>query len=428
MTDFETVARSVFRPHGDAEAEPPHGLTASEWDDLIRRTPGSVHPWLARCSKQRVEGDGEAPSHEAQSLLDAAYRGATLSHLQRQVLLGRLLPALDAGGVPFVVLKGAALAYLSFPEPALRPMHDVDLWTRPEYVDRAARIALQTGLRYPQRLRLRTPSAMRWEEAPTRVLETPGLPMIVELHGALRSLDVLSPDWMNQAWNRREPRALGVLTACVLHPEDMITHLVMHCTRFPHGLEAGLGPLVDIGFWLRSESSRISWADLLACWRRERIDAWGLLTLSLARDFVGAPVPPDVLDAARDLPRFTDMTEIARRMMLGRGLTLPPAMAHLLASTPRSRAAWLTRRLTAWYWEGPPGSRRTVRQTLRDGTHRMASDIRDKLPLYLRGLITGSLRGAGLRQRIELVRDRQRLERLIATVETTSDRSATRDH
>jgi hypothetical protein len=306
-------------------------------------------------------------------------------------------------------------------------MNDVDLWIPPEYIDRAAGAVLEAGLRYPARLRLRTRSALRHEDETSRTFETPGLRGMLELHSSLKSLEGLSREWMERAWDRREPRQLGDLTACVLHPEDMLTHLVIHGSRY-HGFGSGLRPLVDIGFWLRTESSRISWADLLSCWRQERIDVWTLLTLSLARDFVGAPVPPDILALARELPHFTEMREVARRLILATGLTLPPAMAFLVTSTARGRAEWLWHRLTTYYWQGPPGTRRTVAEVVRDGTGRMAADFRGKLPLYVRGLVGGTLRGSGLRRRTELALDRQSLERLMTIVETPRGPGVAQDH
>lgn len=359
------------------------------------------------------------------SVLPPPDRGTVIGRLQRQAMLRRLLPALEGAGVPVVVLKGAALAYLSYPDPSLRPMHDVDLWTRPEYIERAAGAALQIGLQYSARLRLRTPSALELRAATTRIFEAPGLPGILEVHSELKSLEGLSQEWMQRAWDRRERRTLGDLTACVLHPEDMLTHLSIHCSRF-HGFESGLRPLVDIGFWLRAESSRISWTDLLSSWQREHIDGWALLTLSLAHELAGAPVPADVLEAARGLPHFTETHAIARRLILATGATLPPGLAFLVTSTTRRRAAWLSRRLTAHYWQGPPGTRRTMAAVLRDGTQRIAADVRDKLPEYFRGLVTGTLRGAELRRRTELALDRQRLERLVAAVETTQGGGAQR--
>ena len=141
MAEWEGVLLDLLRPHPAPACAPPSEAT---WRELMRATPGSLHPWLAHGVEHRL-GPGAVPPDIAATLAQAR-RGAAVGHLRRQAVLRRLLPALDAAGVTAVVLKGGALAYLSYPEPSLRSMSDLDLWVAPADLDRAVAIAQAAGL------------------------------------------------------------------------------------------------------------------------------------------------------------------------------------------------------------------------------------------------------------------------------------------
>jgi hypothetical protein len=59
--------------------------------------------------------------------------------------LGRLLAALSQKRIPTLVLKGPALAKLLYPEPALRPMNDLDLVVHREHLAESVEIAMLLG-------------------------------------------------------------------------------------------------------------------------------------------------------------------------------------------------------------------------------------------------------------------------------------------
>ncbi len=65
--------------------------------------------------------------------------------LRHQQVLARTLDALDAGGVHPVLVKGTALAYSLYPDPALRSRGDTDLLIPPGNNDSVHRILLSLG-------------------------------------------------------------------------------------------------------------------------------------------------------------------------------------------------------------------------------------------------------------------------------------------
>jgi hypothetical protein len=389
-------------------------LSDSDWQQLLDATPGTMHPWLAYCIERRFAPE-QLPRSVSGALTEAR-RGAAVGHLRRQAVLRLLLPALESAGVTAVVLKGGALAHFAYPEPALRPMDDLDLWVRPGDLDKAVAAAGEAGLHYSSRYRDRTAAQRQESRVATRVLEHRQSNLAVEIHGALNSLRELSPAWHQRAWERRERRRLGDMQAWVMHPEDMLTHLALHCGRNDY-FRAGLRPILDVALLLGSDGSRIDWNRLLGDWDRERMAVWALLPVSIARDLLEAPVPAAVEEQIARMPGFDELRAAAAEQVYGAVHRLPPMVTYLVNSTPRERAAWIYTRFISWYWKGAPGVHRSAMQVLRDAGRRMAHDLRHRTGRYLQGLLGGQFWGGEFRRRRQVALGRKRLEDLVENVE-----------
>lgn len=410
MAEWQVLLAHVIRPGGAGAQAPLACPSPAEWSALIAGTPGALQPWLSYCVERRFAHE-PIPAAVADALA-LARRGAAVGHLRRQALVRRLLPALEAAGVTAVVLKGGALAYLSYPDPSLRAMDDLDLWVAPEDLDRAVQAATAVGVGYTSRHRDRGKAEKDPQQSSTRVLECPEYGLVVEVHGMLASLEGLSPQWLARAWSRRERRTLGDMLAWAMHPQDMLTHLAIHCSRH-HRFDSGLRPLLDIALWLRSDGAAIDWPLLLREWEQEHIVIWALLPIQLASELLGAAVPAEVARRIEQTPGFDELLETARPLVFGSLLTLPPTMARLASSTPRERVAWVFSRLTSWYWKGPPGAKRTAGQILLDALRRMGHDLRYKTGPYFRGMLEGHFWGADFRRRREVAVGRGRLTMLV---------------
>ena len=77
----------------------------------------------------------------------ASLRAHAALQLARQARLTRLLDQLAADDVTVIVFKGAHLAHVCNPDPALRPFVDVDLLIRPADADAARRVFERSGHR-----------------------------------------------------------------------------------------------------------------------------------------------------------------------------------------------------------------------------------------------------------------------------------------
>lgn len=82
---------------------------------------------------------------EAEDLLVDAHREALIWCLQLERRLLEVDDLLTGAGVPFVVVKGPAVAHLDRPDPGDRLWSDVDILVPPDHVDRAVALVLAQG-------------------------------------------------------------------------------------------------------------------------------------------------------------------------------------------------------------------------------------------------------------------------------------------
>ncbi len=170
--------------------------------------------------------------------------------------------------LPFLVLKGMALAYQVYPDPALRPMGDIDLYLRKEDIEPAASVLAQLGYQelYPEFRKERM--AFGGE----RIFLRPGNPP-VELHWSLEQFERL------KGILRIEEEALwessSLYTICgksfrALSPEHHLIALCIHL-GFVHRFE-GDRWFADIDRMIFTFGNTLSWESLFRTAR-----SWGVL-------------------------------------------------------------------------------------------------------------------------------------------------------
>jgi hypothetical protein len=161
--------------------------------------------------------------------LAASRRRTEMAWQALAVHLQRALAAIEAAGVRALVLKGAALALSHYPDPALRPMGDLDVLVPPSGWRTAAR-ALE---------------ALDWTMEDTAehgaAFAGPAGARL-ELHGALTTCPGLFPTTFDGLYARSAP--LGGLGGRRLGDEDALVHLALHAA-FQHGFRARLGQYLD---------------------------------------------------------------------------------------------------------------------------------------------------------------------------------------
>lgn len=121
-------------------------LTPQDWQTIGQLASShGVAPLLHYHANQHPWGES-LPGELCQALAREYYASAAQNALLIAEL-ERILGVLNNAGIPVVVLKGAHLAQAIYPDPALRPMHDLDLLVHPEHLFPAIKALKTIGYR-----------------------------------------------------------------------------------------------------------------------------------------------------------------------------------------------------------------------------------------------------------------------------------------
>jgi hypothetical protein len=180
----------------------------------------------------RIGGLAALPLALVDSLLEGNLQAVARAR-RLQETFGSVVLALRAAGVEVVALKGAVLAFFHYPDPALRPMGDLDLLLKdPRDLTRSTE-ALEGG---GWRALLDTPRHRVFGRPDERVArpaaEDPDNPIRVEIHTSFR-LPVLGRVYDASAALRGEAEArdLGGTRVNVAAGSALLTHLLFHAAE-----------------------------------------------------------------------------------------------------------------------------------------------------------------------------------------------------
>ena len=314
----------------------------ARWAEWLRRKQ------LAPLAFYRLRQAGvlaRLPAEFSGALRGMYYNAAGEAELRTRELADAL-DVLIAAGVTPVLFKGAVLAYTAYPDPACRPMGDLDLWIDLEAMSRAQ--AALEGLGYVQRLKAERPVALQAQrEGEIQLVgRTPGSGLI-ELHWG-----VFAGEWLHRAAAVDDigirGRAVSVTIAgrpaLMLAPEDAIIQLAAHLAVSHQMAAPGLRGLLDVALLARSQP--IDWQAVAERARGWRVATATWLVLDLADALFGLPDAEAAIAGLRPhrmrrmrstlLGRFVD----ADSMLAGRDLTHGPLrFVYQLLLVDRTRDA-----------------------------------------------------------------------------------------
>jgi hypothetical protein len=174
---------------------------------------------------EHLKAAGVSMPMEVKRELQGLYLRHRHANQVRDTVLAEILVAFGAAGIRTLVLKGAALAHLVYPEPGLRSMRDLDLLVSPAEVRRAQRHLVELGFAAS----VPDPTKpLPNKHLPIAARTETGLQVSVELHHNL--FNAFEPVSMTLEELTGPPLAFALndVTAYTLGYEDMLWHLCQH--------------------------------------------------------------------------------------------------------------------------------------------------------------------------------------------------------
>jgi Uncharacterised nucleotidyltransferase len=179
----------------------------------------------------------------------------------REKCVDELLTSFANAGVPIILLKGAALAHLIYPNPALRPMIDIDILVEPAEIGRAARIVRTAGFSFASGYESRF--AGRMHHLPAATITRSGFRISLEIHRDAISSDQSDSITFTTLVEKPRPFKRGAgPDGVALGHIDMLRHLARHA--FLPARQVRLIHLYDLWRYRAKFQSEIDWQRLAA--------------------------------------------------------------------------------------------------------------------------------------------------------------------
>lgn len=258
-------------------------LGTEDWDALcLLSAQNRVGPLLDW--RLRHERAGLTVPAAVRERLAADHQASTVRTLALRRELVLVNRALAAAGIPTVALKGAYLAFFVYPDPALRPLRDLDLLV--SQADAVAAYEALVARGYVCTLDVQgDPAACAAHEKHLPPLRGPA-GVAVELHVRLGARggggDVRGAE--SAAWKRLVERTVAGQAVCFPSPADLLLHTVLHAL-YVHRLDNGPLTLADVALLARTEP-----VDWTLFWRLAGEGGWARgcrLVLAMAERYYG---------------------------------------------------------------------------------------------------------------------------------------------
>lgn len=317
---------SPTRPQPD-----PSRVSRKEWDALLAQA--VAHTTAPQLFRRLSERGGDIPPQVMQCAFVAMMKQKPEgARLERQLPL--VLRCLNDAEVETILLKGAHLSSLIYPEPSHRPMADLDLMVRVADLQRAEDALKAIGYTTDREQSI-ADHCTRGRHIPPLVKDGT---YPVEIHWTLADpTDDVSVD-VDGLWARSRPVTVYGEPARALSVEDVLLYICLHAVVVHQFDEKGLRPLLDVLALLERNGSEIDWPALEARSHEWRISRAVYLMLEIARRYGGANIPENVLADLRPAKTAAKIFDAACEQMF----ELPNLRLHPVR--PRSIALAVTKR------------------------------------------------------------------------------------
>jgi Uncharacterised nucleotidyltransferase len=228
-----------------------------DWDTLAEDAEANqLTPLVHACLNNGRRGPPEAMRQlEAIALRHQAW------HRARTAALTEILQAFDRVSIRALALKGAALAWMIYPSPVLRPMNDLDLLVAPSDASAAQAALGRLGFRPEQTARR---FERRAHHLPIARRSTGGLAVNVEIHVDALPRDTLSSIALANLTEPAQRFSLDGAPASTLGHVDTLRHLTHHVLEPSWDGRIRLLGLIDLFRYAATCHDQIDWPRLEA--------------------------------------------------------------------------------------------------------------------------------------------------------------------
>lgn len=328
-TQFESLL-SVLRPTND-DSSFAKSISHEDWSGIVDLSlQHGIGPlMLYRLREKNLEqlAPAETLKKLQSATLHTGFKNTKLYHELANVLKG-----FNQESIPTIVLKGAHLAELVYPNISLRLMDDIDLLVKKPDLQRTEQKLFALGYTHLAADAARMKSTTPHHLTPFRKNGcTP-----IEVHWTLPSMGAFEND-DGEIWARAHTATIGGCDARVLSPEDLLLHVCIHASLH-HRFGLGLRPLADVAAIADRYGDVLDWNKVRAYAGEWRFITGVYLTLQLAKESVGAKISDAILLAMRPSDFNNKLTEWAKEQIftrnteLGDSSAMSPRLAQFMGS------------------------------------------------------------------------------------------------
>lgn len=219
--------------------------------------------------------------------------------------LAEILAACAAAEIKVLVLKGAFLAPTVYPEPALRPMNDIDLLFHPEDLAKVGPLLESLGYAGKDKDPTQGPGIVKHLSSYRRIGNEGQTPnpylsadsdRMVEPHGSLEEAWFgLKVDITPGVWDRAVSISLHNQPAYRLSIADILLHLAVHATFHVIMGASVFVQLYDIGQVIQAWTRQIDWSQVEALAKKAQAESFVYAGFYWTKMLYKSPLPDELL-------------------------------------------------------------------------------------------------------------------------------------
>lgn len=238
----------------------------------------------------------EVSSPEVNRIIDEALAISALQMKAKYRAIRRILARLSAAGIDYLVVKGLAVAFTVYPNPALRLFSDVDIVAREADWTRIHQVLMDSGFISEEGWEKPVPKLIA--EAVVQELKywSESDHLLVEVHFEDLLYAGLAARDVQGFWDRSRFIEVEGLPVRVMSLEDQLVHL---CAHLHYDGAKRLNWFSDIVIIIRDHADELDWQLVVDVARREEAQVPVYYALRYVSGFVGVEPPPGIMEALR---------------------------------------------------------------------------------------------------------------------------------